>query len=120
MATYTGWKYKMLEIRHHFKELILLGRIALKSKHLQHPVSAAPLHIAMVDGESFHGGMCDRFKGMVSLYAYCKQAGVPFKIRHTFPFKLEDYLQPAQYDWMLHEDEYTDNPMYCRVLYMRD
>ena len=119
MATYTGWKYKMLEIRHHFKEVILLGRIALKSKHLQRPVSAAPLHIAMVDGESFHGGMCDRFKGMVSLYAYCKQAGVPFKIRHTFPFKLEDYLQPAQYDWVLHEDEYTDNPLYCRVLYMR-
>ena len=48
MATYTGWKYKMLEIRHHFKEVILLARIALKSKHRQRPLpSAAPLHIAI-------------------------------------------------------------------------
>ncbi|MGM9812639.1 MAG: hypothetical protein ACI30V_07290 [Muribaculaceae bacterium] len=109
----------MLEIRHHFKEVILLARIALKSKHLKRPATAAPLHIAMVDGESFHGGMCDRFKGMISLYAYCKQHGVPFKIRHTFPFHLEDYLQPAACDWVLHDGEYTDNPLYCRVLYMR-
>ena len=120
MATYTGWKYKMLEIRHHFKEVILLARIALKSKHLQRPVSAAPLHIAMVDGESFHGGMCDRFKGMVSLYAYCKCVDLPFRIRYTFPFRLEDYLVPAHYDWTLKDGEYTDNPLYHRVLYMRD
>ena len=32
---------------------------------------------------------------------------------------LEDYLAPAAYDWTLREGEYTDNPLYSRILYMR-
>lgn len=73
----------------------------------------------MVDGETFHGGLCDRFKGIISLYAYCKYRGLPFRIRYTYPFRLEDYLAPAAYDWTLREGEYTDNPLYSRILYMR-
>ncbi|MGN1245530.1 MAG: hypothetical protein ACI4UN_02750 [Muribaculaceae bacterium] len=98
---------------------MLSARIALKSPYMQRPASKEPLCIAMVDGESFHGGMCDRFKGIISLYAYCKYNNLPFRIRYTFPFKLEDYLVPAQYDWTLKDGEYTDNPLYHRVLYMR-
>lgn len=92
MATYYGKKYKLLELRHRVKEVILATRIALKSNELGKPVSRQPLHVAMVDGESFHGGMCDRFKGIISLYAYCKYRSLPFRIRYTYPFKLEDYL----------------------------
>ena len=73
MATYYGKKYKLLELRHRVKEVILATRIALKSNELGKPVSRQPLHVAMVDGESFHGGMCDRFKGIISLYAYCHE-----------------------------------------------
>lgn len=119
MATYYGKKYKLLELRHRVKEVILATRIALKSNELGKPVSRQPLHVAMVDGESFHGGMCDRFKGIIFLYAYCKYRRLPFRIRYTYPFKLEDYLSPAVYDWTLHEREYTDNPLYSRILYMR-
>lgn len=119
MATYYGRKYKLLELRHQLKELLLTIRIALKSKELSKPKTENPIYIAMVDGESFHGGMCDRFKGIISLYAYCKYLGKPFRIRYTYPFKLEDYLSPATYDWTLKEKEYTDNPIYCRILYMR-
>lgn len=119
MATYYGRKYKLLELRHLLKELLLTITIALKSKELSKPKTKGPVYIAMVDGESFHGGMCDRFKGIVSLYAYCKYHGIPFRIRYTYPFKLEDYLSPATYDWILKKNEYTDNPIYCRILYMR-
>lgn len=119
MATYYGWKYKLLEFRHLLKEFLLAIKIALKSKELNKPKTAKPVFVAMVDGESFHGGMCDRFKGIISLYAYCKYHGIPFRIRYTCPFKLEDYLSPASYDWILKEHEYTDNPMFSRVLYMR-
>lgn len=119
MATYTGKKYKMLELRHRVKELMLWVKIAIKSPYMQRPSSEEPLLIAMVDGESFHGGLCDRFKGIISLYAYCKKHHYPFRIRYTFPFRLEDYLLPADYDWTLKEGEYTDHPRYCRVLYMR-
>ncbi len=119
MATYTGYKYKLLELRHRGKEILLSARIAMKSPHMQRPGGDKPLLIAMVDGESFHGGMCDRFKGIISLYAFCKLNNLPFRIRYTFPFSLEDYLQPASYDWVLKDGEYTDNPLYSRVLYMR-
>lgn len=119
MATYYGKKYKMLELRHQAKEILLTVRIALKSKELGKPAMEKPACIAMVDGNAFHGGMCDRFKGIISLYAYCKYRGIPFRIRYTYPFKLEDYLQPAAYDWTLKKGEYTDNPIYSRVLYMR-
>lgn len=119
MATYEGKKYKMLEIRHRVKEFILGTKIAMKSSHLQRPSSEKPLIIAMIDGESFHGGLCDRFKGIISLYAYCKKHNYPFRIRYTYPFNLEDFLSPAQYDWTLKEGEYTDNPKYSKVLYMR-
>ena len=119
MATYYGRKYKLLELRHLFKELFLAIRIALKSEKLGKPKTSKPIYVAMVDGESFHGGMCDRFKGIISLYAYCKYQRLPFRIRYTYPFHLEDYLSPATYDWILKENEYTDNPIYSRVLYMR-
>lgn len=119
MTTYYGKKYKMLELRHRAKEILLSVRIASKSKERGKPAMEKPACIAMVDGNAFHGGMCDRFKGIISLYAYCKYRGIPFRIRYTYPFKLEDYLQPAAYDWTLKKGEYTDNPIYARVLYMR-
>lgn len=119
MATYYGRKYKLLELRHRFKEVFLAIRIALKSHSLGKPKAERPACIAMVDGESFHGGMCDRFKGIITLYAYCKYRGIPFRIRYTYPFRLEEYLSPAAYDWTLRPNEYTDNPLYSRILYMR-
>lgn len=119
MATYYGKKYKLLEIRHKFKECLLGIKIVLKSKILNKPNTENPIYIAMIDGESFHGGMCDRFKGIITLYAYCKYRNIPFRIKYTYPFKLENYLSPASYDWILKENEYTDNPVYCRILYMR-
>ena len=119
MATYYGKKYKLLELKHLFKELLLTTKIAFKSKELGKPKTKRPIYVAMIDGEAYHGGMCDRFKGIISLYAYCKYLGKPFRIKYTYPFKLEDYLQPAAYDWTLKRGEYTDNPLYSRVLYMR-
>lgn len=119
MATYYGYKYKLLEIKHRLKELFLSIKIALKSKQLGKPQTKQPIYVAMIDGETFHGGMCDRFKGIISLYAYCKYHKLPFRIKYTYPFKLEDYLSPAIYDWRLKKGEYTDNPIYSRILYMR-
>ncbi len=94
MATYYGRKYKLLELKHRFKECFLAARIMLKSESLGKPKGGKPACIAMVDGEAYHGGLCDRFKGIISLYAYCKCSGLPFRIRYTYPFRLEDYLAP--------------------------
>lgn len=120
MATYYGRKYRLLEIRHRLKEVWMTAKIALMSGSLGKPkVAKGPICISMIDGEGYHGGLCDRFKGIISLYAYCKHRHLPFRIKHTCPFKLEDFLSPASYDWRLKDGEYTDNPLYCKVLYMK-
>ncbi len=52
------------------------------------------------DGTSFHGGLCDRFKGIVVSYAFAKATKRPFKILYNFPFQLTDFLEPRQTDWV--------------------
>ena len=104
MAAYYGRKYRLLELRHLLKEIILAVRIALGSEELGKPKSGQPVYVAMVDGRAFHGGICVLFNGIVSLYAYCKYRNLPFRIRYTYPFRLEVFLSPATYDCTLKEN----------------
>lgn len=56
-------------------------------------------YVFMADGRIPHGGMFDRLKGIVSIYALSKSYGIPFRIHFTHPFRLERYLEPNTYDW---------------------
>lgn len=58
-----------------------------------------PRNIYMADGRMNCGGMFDRLKGMVSIYALSIAQRKTFGINHVIPFCLEDYLQPNDYDW---------------------
>ena len=61
--------------------------------------------IYMVQPETtFSGGLSDRLRGIVSIYAECKKQGLPFRIVFE-PLHLEDYLLPNKYDWRISEDE---------------
>ena len=53
---------------------------------------------------TFSGGLSDRLRGIVSVYAECKRQGRPFRIVFE-PLHLEDYLAPNKYDWRIGEDE---------------
>ena len=66
--------------------------------------------VAMVDGTTFHGGLCDRWKGIVSLYAWCKATKRDFRLYYTWPFPLTLFQEPAQYDW------HIDSADICRRL----
>lgn len=108
--------YRILE--HIIKEKILM----LKDLHPCRSDRNRPerqIAVALVDGKQYHGGMCDRFKGIVSLYAYCKQRGIGFRIMYNYPFELSDYLVPAAYDWTLGKGEYSECRRDCRIVYMR-
>lgn len=75
-----------------------------KGKRPQRPM----LVFMVTNTKGFYvGGMVDRFKGMISTYAWCKQRNVDFRIRHIYPFELADYLEPAKCDWRIKEGEYT-------------
>ena len=53
---------------------------------------------------TFSGGLSDRLRGIVSVYAECKRQGRPFRIVFE-PLHLEDYLAPNEYDWRIGEIE---------------
>lgn len=57
--------------------------------------------VYLCDGRTVAGGLADRFKGMLSLYALCYEAGYDFRVCYTSPFRLADYLLPADYDWRI-------------------
>ena len=61
--------------------------------------------VYMVQSETtFSGGLSDRLRGIISIYAECKRQRLPFKIVFE-PLHLQDYLVPNQYDWQLNTDE---------------
>lgn len=57
------------------------------------------------DGRFPHGGMFDRLKGAISVYAASQCIGREFKISFTHPFDLRDYLEPNGYDWTIDESD---------------
>ncbi|MBR1808347.1 MAG: hypothetical protein IJ776_03060 [Paludibacteraceae bacterium] len=65
--------------------------------------------VAMIDGRSFHGGLTDRWKGIVSLYALCKVFCRDFRIHYTYPFQLTMFQQPNCYDWRIDNSELSRN-----------
>lgn len=53
---------------------------------------------------TFSGGLSDRLRGIVAIYAECKRQGLPFRIVFE-PLHLEDYLAPNKYDWKIKDEE---------------
>lgn len=76
-------------------------------------------NIFMADGRLNHGGMFDRLKGIISVYAVSKAQKRDFFINFTHPFNLRDFLQPNSYDWTLKSTDicYTFPAAYPLILY---
>ena len=61
--------------------------------------------IYMVQRETtFSGGLSDRLRGIVAIYAECKRQGLPFRLVFE-PLHMEDYLEPNQYDWRIKDED---------------
>lgn len=107
--------YRLMIISHRLKEKFW----ALKWFDFKMPAEkGTPALISCIDGRCFHGGLCDRFKGIVSTYLFCKKNNIPFRIHYIYPFNLEDYLEPNRYDWRLKSGEYKDNIWTSAILYL--
>ena len=57
--------------------------------------------IYMANGFCNHAGLCDRLKGITTLYGWCKECDVDFRVFHIHPFYLHEYLIPNQYEWQI-------------------
>ncbi len=71
--------------------------------------------IYMANGFCNHAGLCDRLKGITTLYGWCKENGLDFRAFHIHPFKLSDYLIPNLYDWRIDEKEICYDKRYTSV-----
>lgn len=72
----------------------------------------------MVDGKVGHGGMFDRLKGAISVYAISKIHQKDFKILFNYPFELQRYLEPNKYDWLINKDDVVYSYPYSRPLFL--
>lgn len=62
-------------------------------------------YVFMADGKMVHGGLFDRLKGAISIYALSKVHHKRFGIYFKEPFELSKYLQPASYDWVIDDGD---------------
>lgn len=70
------------------------------------------------DGKFAHGGMFDRLKGAISVYAASKVLNSDFRINFTSPFQLEKYLEPNEYDWRIQNGKYEESVLTSRLIFM--
>lgn len=61
--------------------------------------------ILLFNGKIYNTGLADRLRAITSIYHFCKQNDLCFKMAFTSPFHLEDYLIPNKYDWAIEETE---------------
>lgn len=52
-----------------------------------------------------HGGLTDRIRNILSVYHFCKLNNIPFRIYHTYPFRLEQILLPNKYNWIIKDSD---------------
>lgn len=62
-------------------------------------------YVYMADGKMVHGGMFDRLKGAISIYALSKVHEKRYGIYFTEPFPLEKYLKANNYNWRVKKED---------------
>lgn len=103
--------YRQIELKHILKEWYYMIRYL---RFFTKKSSSERIGVALIDGRVWHGGMCDRFKGIISFFNYCRSVNIPFKIYYSYPFNLTDYLIPNKYDWRINVNDIPDSIWNCR------
>ena len=75
-------------------------------------------NIFMVDGKVGHGGMFDRLKGAISVYAISKVQQKDFRIYFDYPFELQKYMEPNSYDWAIDKKDVVFAYPHSRPLFL--
>lgn len=74
--------------------------------------------IAMIDGKIGHGGLSDRFWGILSIYKYCKENNEDFKLYFRSPYDLSHFLVSNEYKWNIEDEELSYDIRYAKPLYI--
>jgi len=107
--------FKELEkvIIHRIKEQILLYKFygfSFRRKRTK------KLFVSIFDDRRNSFGLTDRFKGIISLYAYSKIRNTDYKCHFTSPFNLSKFFIPNKYNWLLNKEELSSSVHDVRIL----
>lgn len=106
-------------LHHEFQQNLLgvIGHLYQSNIRIKN-VNSRKTIVFMCDGMVKHGGLADRFRGIISSYMFAKMHGLDFKIYWTSPFILEEYLLPNKHDWRISAEQLEYNPKVAVCLYM--
>lgn len=76
--------------------------------------------VVMIDGRQIHGGFADRIRGIATIYQFCKKYKINFSVYYDFPFKLEDYLEPATLNWVCKKEELVFNKKISKPVFLEE
>ena len=93
-------------------------RLILKYYLHSSPSPKVAQNVFMVDGKVGHGGMFDRLKGAISIYAVSKVQQKDFRIFFDYPFELQKYLEPNEYNWIVNKDDLVYSYPQSRPLFL--
>lgn len=89
-------------------------------KEEEKPFNKGRYIAVMVDGRQIHGGFADRIRGIATVYQFCKESNIPFRINYTSPFRLSEYLQPNKIEWRPSDREISYNRKYSQPICMQE
>jgi hypothetical protein len=72
----------------------------------------------MADGSIRCGGLGDRLCGIISLYMFCEENQLDFRIHFTDPFLLTDYFKPNDVNWFVEEEKISYERKYVKELFL--
>lgn len=61
-------------------------------------------------------GVADRLRNILSVYSFCKEYGLDFRVKYTYPFELTDYMVPNLYNWRIDDNRISKSMLNTKVL----
>lgn len=110
------YDFGFLKKRFYYKTKIYLSKYYNTSNNI--PLKKGKTIIYMLDGRVYSGGLSDILRGIISMYCLSKEIGFDFMINFSFPYNLEDYLVPNQYNWKINQGEISYNSNYSIPFWM--
>lgn len=74
--------------------------------------------VVMIDGTQIHGGLTDRFRHILSIYSYCKDNNMKFKLHYVYPCNIHLLLQPNKYNWNIKKEDISYSYYDHKELYL--
>lgn len=116
-STYRNIKNKLIILfnAYRLKEILIL----YKYHKLSYEKMKTSMLIATMDGKRDSMGLTDRLNGILSIYALAKATNTEFRIMHTHPFNLNEFLIPNKYNWIPEDAELCTSTSNIRYAIMR-